>query len=76
MVRPLLKKPRLDDADLPNYRPVNNLPFVSKVVERGMLSQLNDHLTCEDLLSGYISAYRESYSTETALIKVVNDPPD
>jgi hypothetical protein len=73
IVRPLLKKPSLDVADLSNYRPVNNLPFVSKVVERGMLAQLNDHLTEQGLLPGYISAYRESYSTETALIKVVND---
>ena len=34
VMRPLLEKPGLDAADLSNYRPVNDLPFVSKVVER------------------------------------------
>ena len=31
-VRPLLKKPSLDVDDLCNYRPVSNLPFLSKVL--------------------------------------------
>jgi len=30
----LLKKAGLDTADMGNYRPVSNLPFMSKVVER------------------------------------------
>ena len=72
IVCPLLKKPGLD-LILSNYRPVNKLPFLSKIVEKGMLIQLNDHLSNENLLPDYISAYRESYSTETALIKVTND---
>jgi hypothetical protein len=32
IVRPLLKKPGLDMNNLKNYRPVLNLPFVSKII--------------------------------------------
>ena len=33
-VRPLLKKENLDANTLKNYRPVSNLPFVSKVLKK------------------------------------------
>ena len=33
-VRPLLKKQGLDQEDLKNYRPVSNLSFLSKVLEK------------------------------------------
>lgn len=46
---------------------------MSKIVEKGMLLQINEHLRINNLLPDYISAYREMFSTETALIKVVND---
>ena len=34
IVRPLLKKPKLDPDDLNLYRPISNLTFTSKLVER------------------------------------------
>jgi hypothetical protein len=34
ITRPLLKKPSLDTSDLNNYRPISNLSFLSKTVER------------------------------------------
>ena len=34
LVTPILKKPSLDANDLRNFRPVSNLPFVSKILER------------------------------------------
>jgi hypothetical protein len=34
LITPLLKKPTLDKEVLSNYRPVTNLLFVSKVLER------------------------------------------
>ena len=72
IIRPLLKKPGLS-TDFANYRPVNNLPFLSKVVEKCMLAQLKLHLRDEHLLPDYISAYRESHSCETTLLKLSND---
>ena len=46
---------------------------MSKLVKRCMLKQLLQH--CEDnhLLPNFQSAYRANYSTETSLVKLVND---
>ena len=44
MVLPLLKKPHLNTQDSNNYRPVSNLPFVSKVIEQVVASQLTAYL--------------------------------
>jgi hypothetical protein len=72
-VIPLLKKTSLDQNVLGNYRPVSNLPFLSKVLERVVAKQLNDHLVRNNLLEPFQSAYRELHSTETALLRVQND---
>ena len=72
IVRPLLKKQGLDLIPN-NYRPVSNLPFISKLVEKCMLHQFNQHCDTYHLLPDYQSAYRKNYSCETALVKFVSD---
>ena len=56
-----------------NYRPVSNLPYVSKLVERAVVNQLCDHSDCGFPLPICQSAYRKGHSTESALIKVQSD---
>lgn len=73
IVKPLLKKPTLDPLQCKNYRPVSNLPFISKILERVIAAQLLDHLNENSYLDKFQSAYRPGFSTETALLKVVND---
>ena len=72
IVKPFLKKPGLE-LEKKNYRPVSNLNFLSKLVEQCMLKQLLQH--CEDnhLLPDFQSAYWANYSTETSLVKLVNN---
>ena len=73
LVKPLLKKASLDPSCLKHYRPVSNLPFLSKVLERIVLKQFLQHLQSHSLLEPFQSAYRKCHSTETALLRVVND---
>ena len=73
LVRPLLKKPNLDCENLTNFRPISNLPFLSKLLEKVVLRQLLSHLENNQLCNVFQSAYRAGHSTETALLRVVND---
>ena len=45
LVSPLLKKQNLDKEIVSNYRPVSNLPFVLKLLERIVSKQLDMHLS-------------------------------
>ena len=72
VVRPLLKKKGLELLHS-NYRPVSNLNFLSKVLEKLALNQFKDHCAKFHLYLDYQSAYRKHYSCETALIKVLDD---
>src|SRR5664279_4605630 len=73
IITPLLKKPNLDPFDLKSYRPISNLPFISKFTERLAVKQFNDHITANHLLPSHQSAYRLHHSTETAVTAVYND---
>ena len=67
IITPCLKKSGLDPTDIANFRPISNLTFLSKVVERAVAIQLNAHLSTNGLLPRYQLAYRKKHSTETAM---------
>jgi hypothetical protein len=72
-VRPLIKKKGADSEQLQNYRPVSNLPFVAKCLERVVCARIHEHLQNANLHEPMQSAYRRFQSTETALLKVQSD---
>ena len=72
LVQPLLKKDGLPPI-FKNFRPVSNLAFISKLVETVVAKQQQHYLNCSNLFSVFQSAYQQNHSTETALIKVLND---
>ena len=72
-VMPLPKKQSLSKDDMKNYRPVSNLNFVSKIIEKVIANRIRSHLEKNDLSNPYQSAYKKFPSTETALRKVEND---
>ena len=73
VITPLLKKPNVDPDLMNNYWPISNLSFASKLLERHVAAQLRQHLDNNDLLDIFQSAYRQHYSTETALMRIQND---
>ena len=73
LVTPLLKKHGMDNEVLSNYRPVSNIMFLSKVLEKVVTSRLNVYLKQHGYHETMQSAYRECHSTETALLKIKQD---
>ncbi len=49
VIKPLIKKPQLDPSEMANYRPISNLPFMSKILEKVVSAQLCSFLQKNDL---------------------------
>ena len=72
LVTPRLKKPALDPDTASSYRPISNLSFISKLVERLVAKRFTSHVNLHTLLPAQQSAYRPFHSTETAVLSVNN----
>ena len=73
VVTPLLKKSDLDPKTLDNYRPISNLSFISKLLEKYVASQIRQYMDANDLFDVFQSAYRPAHSCETALVRIQDD---
>jgi hypothetical protein len=73
LILPLLKKSGLDIEVLKHFRPVSNLTYISKLIERLVASRFVSYIVNNNLQEVLQSAYTKFHSTETALIKVQND---
>ena len=54
---------------------MSNLPFISKINVKAVLTQLQEHLTGNGLLETYQSAHGKEHSTERALLSVTDNLP-
>ena len=73
MIRPSLKKPGLDSDELKNYRPISNLTYLSKIIEKVVHNQLTAYIDTNELFADFQSGYRKVHSCETAVTKIHND---
>ena len=73
VIHPSIKKLSLDREAYPSYRPITNVAFLSKMLERVAATQTLNYLIPNGLLAKFQSAYRCFHSTETTLLRVFND---
>ena len=73
IITPTIKKASLDPNTMRNYRPVSNIPFLSKLIEKQVVKVVNEHIVNYNLGDELQSAYKSAHCTETALLKVKND---
>ena len=73
IIKPLIKKHSLPKDDLSSYRPISNLNFISKLLERIIYNRLQAHLSSFPSIAAFQSAYRKYHSVETALLRIQND---
>ena len=59
-----------DIEELTNFRPINLLPILSKILEKVISTQLMEYLENNNLLNESQYAYRNKSSTEQALVNV------
>ena len=62
-----------DSEDLNNYRPISVLPVLSKVIERHVHDSLSSYLCENNLIYSKQSGFQKLHTTETALIRVIDD---
>ena len=72
LVLPLLKKLGLE-LSLKNYRPLSNLQYISQLTEEAIFQRMHSHMTINSLYPKLQSSHLQHHSTETALLKVMND---
>ena len=73
LIRPIRKKLNMAADEIGNYRPVANVSFMSKVVERVVADQLQAFLDKTDALDPFQSGFRPCHGTETALVTLHDD---
>ena len=73
VITPILKKINLDSEVFAHFRPIVNLQFLSKLIEKCVLVQLTDHMKANGLDCSEQFAYKKNHSTETMVLQIVND---
>ena len=73
LIRSIKKKPHLVADDIGNYRPIANVSFLSKVVERVVADQLQTLLDETNALHLFQSGFRLCHGMEMALVSLFDD---
>jgi len=71
VVKPLFKKG--DKNNISNYRPISLLSSFSKVFEKAMYNQLQEHLNKFNILAEEQFGFRKDSSTNKAIYKLISE---
>merc|ERR1712240_403560 len=66
----LLSKPKKDDKDIANYRPINNLPTIEKIIETYILTYLVPFFNENKIINTFHHGGRDKHSPTTALSSI------
>ena len=70
---PVLKHTGLDSSDPLNFRPIANVSFLSKIIEKIAAYQLTVYLEANKMLPECQSGFRKGHSTKTLLLRLLSD---
>ena len=73
VITPLLKKAGIDADNLASYRPISQLSFVSKLLEKHVAIQIRHHMEFNDIFDTFQSAYLSAHSCERAMMHIQDD---
>ena len=73
IITPILKNSSLDHNCMVNYRPITELSFLSKIIERVVLKQLDNHMSLHNLHCDQQLGYKKNHSTELLLLNMMDD---
>jgi len=65
VVKPFLKKINRDKTTLSNYRPISNLPFISKIIKKVVFKQVNKLLSLNGYLDNFQSGLQSHHRDST-----------
>ena len=71
VVFPSIKRQGLDPSSPANYRPISNLSFLSKLLEKCVSVQLVHYLDLHSLLPPLQSGFRKFHSTESLMVSLL-----
>jgi Reverse transcriptase (RNA-dependent DNA polymerase) len=61
-----------DKTKISNYRPISLIPIFSKILEKVILSRLNEHLTAKQVLNSSQFGFVSKSNTEVAVAHLMN----
>ena len=73
IISPGIKKYILDHDDNKSYRPISNIEFISKIIEKVVSIRLNEHMNINNLHTPEQFAYKKQHSTEHLVLQIVDE---
>src|SRR6218665_1017873 len=70
---PVIKRAGLDPTDTGNFRPIANVSFIFKVIEKAIAYQLVPYLEANNLIPAIQSGFRKGHSTQNLLLRLLSD---